>query len=112
MKLILPKREAAPAKCNLKTTKSTETEEKGAKERGGYKVHPVPGPFLIKSDITRSNNLLGNSQKDNAFILGNTKSQLITIIGKNQFPKPPIKAGITIKKIIKTAWDVIITLYR
>ena len=25
------------------------------------------------------------------------------IIGKNQFPKPPIKTGITIKKIIKKA---------
>jgi hypothetical protein len=35
IKLILPKREATPAICNLKITKSTETEEKGTKERGG-----------------------------------------------------------------------------
>jgi len=31
--------------------------------------------------------------------------------GINQLPKPPIKAGITIKKIITKAWAVTITLY-
>ena len=33
------------------------------------------------------------------------------IIGTNQFPNPPIKAGITMKKIIKNACAVMITLY-
>jgi|TARA_B110000259_G_scaffold177668_1_gene215097 hypothetical protein len=28
-------------------------------------------------------------------------------MGTNQLPKPPIKVGITIKKIIKKAWAVI-----
>ena len=33
-----------------------------------------------------------------------------SIRGTNQFPNPPIKIGITIKKIIKKAWAVIKTL--
>lgn len=33
------------------------------------------------------------------------------MIGTNQFPKPPIKIGITIKKIITKACDVTKTLY-
>jgi hypothetical protein len=32
------------------------------------------------------------------------------IIGKNQFPNPPIKIGITAKKIMTNAWAVIILL--
>jgi hypothetical protein len=32
-------------------------------------------------------------------------------MGKNQFPKPPIATGITIKKIINIACAVTITLY-
>lgn len=34
-----------------------------------------------------------------------------SIKGTNQFPNPPIKMGITIKKIIIKAWAVTITLY-
>lgn len=37
-------------------------------------------------------------------------SQDKIIIGINQFPNPPIITGITIKKIIISAWDVIIEL--
>jgi len=33
-------------------------------------------------------------------------------IGTNQFPNPPIKIGITIKKIIKSACAVTTTLYK
>jgi hypothetical protein len=32
-------------------------------------------------------------------------------IGTNQFPKPPIKTGMTMKKIIKNACAVTTTLY-
>jgi hypothetical protein len=32
-------------------------------------------------------------------------------IGTNQFPNPPIKIGMTMKKIIKNAWAVTATLY-
>lgn len=34
------------------------------------------------------------------------------IKGKSQFPNPPIKTGITTKKIIIKAWDVTKTLYK
>jgi hypothetical protein len=34
------------------------------------------------------------------------------IKGTNQLPKPPINVGITIKKIIKIACPVTITLYK
>ena len=42
----------------------------------------------------------GNNQKDILFILGKAMSGAPIIIGTNQFPKPPIIAGMTIKKII------------
>jgi hypothetical protein len=44
------------------------------------------------------------------FIRGKDISGAPDIIGKNQLPKPPIKTGITIKKIIKKAWAVTIIL--
>ena len=34
-----------------------------------------------------------------------------SINGTSQFPKPPIKIGITIKKIIRNAWAVTKVLY-
>ena len=52
----------------------------------------------------------GKSQKDRLFIRGKDISGAPNIVGKSQFPNPPIKIGITIKKIIKKAWAVIITL--
>jgi hypothetical protein len=58
---------------------------------------------LIKS-IRREG---GSSQKLRLFIRGNTRSGTPSIRGINQFPKPPIKIGITIKKIIRRAWEVI-----
>ena len=42
---------------------------------------------------------------------GNAMSGAPNIRGINQFPNPPIKIGITIKKIIIKAWAVTITLY-
>lgn len=44
------------------------------------------------------------------FIRGNAMSGAPIIRGTNQFPKPPIIIGITIKKIITNAWAVTITL--
>jgi hypothetical protein len=43
------------------------------------------------------------SQNDKLFKRGNTMSVVPIIIGKSQFPKPPIEIGITIKKIITKA---------
>lgn len=52
----------------------------------------------------------GRSQKLMLFIRGNAMSGAPIIRGTNQFPKPPIMIGITIKKIITKAWAVTITL--
>lgn len=52
----------------------------------------------------------GRSQKLMLFIRGNAISGAEIIRGTNQFPKPPINAGITIKKIITKACAVTITL--
>jgi len=45
----------------------------------------------------------GNNQKLKLFNLGKAISGAPTSSGTNQLPKPPIIAGITIKKIIKKA---------
>jgi len=45
------------------------------------------------------------------FNLGKAISGPPTIKGNKKLPKPPIKAGITIKKIINIACAVIIALY-
>ena len=42
---------------------------------------------------------------------GNAISGAPNISGRSQFPNPPIKTGITRKKIIKNAWAVTIVLY-
>ena len=111
IKLILPKIDEAPAKCKLKIAKSTlfPLWDKTL-ERGGYTVQPVPTPISIKDDINNKIRDGGNNQKDRLFIRGNDISGAPDIIGKNQLPKPPINTGITIKKIIRKAWAVTITL--
>jgi hypothetical protein len=53
----------------------------------------------------------GSNQNDRLFMRGKDISGAPLIKGKNQLPKPPIKIGITIKKIIKNAWAVIMALY-
>lgn len=40
------------------------------------------------------------------FIRGNAVSGAPIISGTNQFPKPPITNGITMKKIVTNAWAV------
>lgn len=52
----------------------------------------------------------GSSQNLMLFIRGNAISGAPSIRGTNQFPKPPIMIGITIKKIITKAWAVTMTL--
>ena len=42
---------------------------------------------------------------------GNAMSGAPIISGTNQFPKPPISAGMTMKKIMMTPWPVMNTLY-
>ena len=77
----------------------------------GYKVQPVPAPFSIVAANKNNIKLGGNNQKLMLFNLGNAMSGPPTNKGNKKLPKPPIIAGITIKKIINIAWAVIILLY-
>lgn len=104
IKLTAPKIELTPAKCNEKIAKSTELPAWAILlDKGGYTVQPVPAPLstreldsnIIKAGIKNQNLML--------FIRGNAISAAPSISGTNQFPKPPIKIGITIKKIIINA---------
>jgi len=72
-------------------------------DRGGYTVHPVPTPDSTK--LLKSKNLRegGSNQNLKLFIRGNAISGPPIIRGINQLPNPPIKIGITIKKIIINA---------
>jgi hypothetical protein len=64
----------------------------------------------MRDDINNKQSDGGNNQKLTLLRRGKAISGLPIKIGTNQFPNPPIKIGITIKKIIKKAWAVINTL--
>ena len=53
----------------------------------------------------------GSSQNEMLFMRGNAMSGAPIIIGTNQLPKPPIIAGMTMKKIMIRPWAVMNTLY-
>jgi hypothetical protein len=112
IKFIAPKIEEAPAKCKLKIAKSTAGPEwASAALNGGYTVQPVPTPTSTKLEDNNNNSAGGNNQKLILFSLGKAISGEPIIIGTNQLPNPPIKIGITIKKIIIKACAVTNTLY-
>ena len=79
-------------------------------DRGGYTVQPVPAPLSTIEDIKRSETAGGSNQNLILFRRGKAISGAPNIKGTNQFPKPPIIMGITIKKIIIKACAVTITL--
>lgn len=111
MKLIAPKIEDTPAKWREKMARSTDGPECARYlERGGYTVHPVPTPFPTIADETRRINDGGSNQNLILFIRGKAISGAESISGTNQLPNPPIKTGITKKKIIKNACAVTIVL--
>jgi hypothetical protein len=78
---------------------------------GGYTVHPVPAPEptralpvnMVKAGIKNQYLILFNR--------GKAISGAPNISGSSQLPNPPIKTGITIKKIITNACAVTTTLY-
>ena len=112
IKFTAPAIEETPAKCKLKIAQSTLAPEwANTPLKGGYTVHPVPTPDSIKPDNNNKNKAGGNNQKDKLFNLGKAISGAPNIMGINQFPKAPIKRGITIKKIITNACAVTTTLY-
>ena len=54
----------------------------------------------------------GSSQKEMLFIRGKAMSGAPIMIGTNQLPKPPIIAGITMKKTMIRPCAVISTFHR
>jgi hypothetical protein len=69
-------------------------------ESGGYTVHPVPAPLSVSIPIIKRVNDGGSNQNLMLFMRGNAISGAPNIRGTSQFPNPPIKIGMTIKKII------------
>jgi hypothetical protein len=112
MKLIAPAIDEAPDKCKLKIAKSTEGPECASIPlKGGYTVQPVPAPTSKKLEASNNINDGGSSQKLKLFNRGKAISGAPIKIGTNQLPNPPIKTGITMKKIITKACAVTKTLY-
>lgn len=104
IKFIAPKIEETPAKCREKIDRSTLAPECAMfDDNGGYTVHPVPTPISIM-DLLNINVIAGGrSQNLMLFIRGNAMSGAPIIMGRIQFPKPPIMIGIAMKKIIINA---------
>lgn len=70
----------------------------------------MPAPASTPAEARSSRKEGGRSQKLILFIRGKAMSGAPIIRGTNQFPKPPIMIGITMKKIITKAWAVTTTL--
>lgn len=66
-------------------------------------VQPVPAPCSTIADIRSNVRDGGSSQNLILFSRGKAISGAASISGISQFPKPPIKIGITRKKIIRKA---------
>lgn len=112
IKLIAPRIEDAPARCSEKIARSTDGPECAIlAANGGYTVHPVPAPFSTAADEISRIRDGGSSQNLRLFRRGNAMSGAPNIIGRSQFPNPPMKIGITKKKIIRNAWAVTTVLY-
>lgn len=101
IKLMALIKNEAPAICKLKMAKSTAGPEWATTpESGGYNVQPVPAPTSATLESNSNTNEGINSQKLILFKRGKAISGAPISKGTNQLPKPPIIAGITMKKII------------
>ena len=116
MKLIAPRIDEAPARCSAKITKSIAGPGwPTLPESGGYITQPPPKPFMpgapsMKAEMQSRANEDGSSQNEMLFIRGKAMSGAPIMIGTNQLPKPPMSAGMTIKKIMIRPCEVMITL--
>lgn len=111
IKLIAPRIDDTPARWREKMVKSTDGPACARfPARGGYTVQPVPAPASTPADAKRSRNDGGSNQKLMLFIRGKAMSGAPIIRGTSQLPKPPIRMGMTIKKIMTKAWAVTMTL--
>ena len=80
--------------------------------RGAYTVHPTPGPGPSPANtepISSSADGI-SSQKLTLLRRGKAMSGAPIISGTNQLPKPPMKAGMTMKNTMIRPWEVIRTL--
>src|SRR5229473_1678316 len=116
MKLMAPRIEEAPARWIDKMAKSTAGPGWPEVDSGAYIVQPVPTPLApgspsTKVEIKSSANEAGSSQNEMLFMRGNAISGAPIISGTNQLPKPPIIAGITMKKIMIRPCEVTNTSY-
>lgn len=104
IKFSAPRIEDAPAKCKEKIARSTDGPAWAMfLANGGYTVHPVPAPFSTAAEDTRRIREGGSSQNLRLFNRGKAISGAPSINGRSQLPNPPIKTGITKKKIITNA---------
>lgn len=111
IKLIAPKIEEIPARCSEKIAVSTEYPLwKIELDKGGYTVQPVPTPWSINLLIINRYKDGIRSQNLKLLSRGKAISGAPIIKGTSQFPNPPIKIGIVMKKIIIKAWAVTIVL--
>jgi hypothetical protein len=78
--------------------------------KGGYTVQPVPAPLSTKDLVSSIKRAGTKNQNLILFMRGKAMSGDPSIKGTNQLPNPPIKMGITMKKIIIKACAVTITL--
>lgn len=111
MKFTAPNSDEIPAKCKEKIAKSTDAPLWAIfLLRGGYTVHPVPAP-LSTNPLSNSKKRAGTKNQNLIlFNRGKAISGAPSIRGTSQLPNPPIKIGITIKKIIIKACAVTTTL--
>ena len=116
MKLMAPRIEDAPARWIDRIAKSTAGPGWPEVDSGAYSVQPVPAPSApgsppTKADDSSSAKEAGSSQNEMLFMRGNAMSGAPIISGTNQLPKPPIIAGMTMKKIMISPCAVANTLY-
>ena len=74
------------------------------------KPRPPPGSPGTNRETINSTQAATSSQKEMLFMRGKAMSGAPIMIGTNQLPKPPIMAGMTMKKIMIRAWPVTTTL--
>lgn len=113
IKLIEPRIDDAPAIWSARITRSIAGPgEPVCVDIGGYMVQPPakpcspPGPEGVKIEVTSNTAAATSSQNEILFRRGKAISGEPIIIGTNQLAKPPIVAGMTMKKIMMTAWAV------
>src|SRR3546814_6688418 len=116
MKLIAPRIDAGPAGWSEKIAMATAGPGEPLVDSGAQTFQPVPAPRPLPpgtnidpTSMTKATNV---SQKETLFMRGNAMSGAPIINGTNQLPKPPIIAGMTMKKTMIRPCAVIITFQK